>query len=63
MTDQEKECAALNGDYNGMTATAAGTFNDRVYEVIGWHMDSNGCLKTYGEGCCDESFIVDTIYS
>lgn len=61
MTDQEKECAALNNDYNGMTATV-GIHSEKSYEVKGWCMDSNGCLKTYGDGY-NESFISDTEYS
>lgn len=57
MTDQEKECAALDGVFNGMTATAG----DNTYKVEGTYMDANGCLKTYGKGY-DESFICDTEY-
>lgn len=41
MTDQEKACAALDGEYNGKTATA-GVFGDSSYEVKGWYMDANG---------------------
>ncbi len=57
MTDNKKECDALNGDFDGMSATDGNV----TYTVNGTFMDSNGCLKTYGDGY-DESFIVDTDY-
>lgn len=59
MTNIEKEGEALESKYNGMTANAPG---DKSYEVTGWYMDSNGCLKTHGDGY-DESFISDTEYT
>lgn len=59
MTDQEKECAALEGRFNGKIATHG---DNRSYEVEGSSMDANGCLKTYSNGY-PESFICDTEYN
>ena len=53
----EKECAALDGAFDGKKAVSGET----NYQVKGTFMDSNGCLKTYGDGY-EESFISDTNY-
>ena len=53
-----KEIEALEGKYNGCTAK---TKYGKDYTVVGWYMNSNGCLKTHGNGY-EESFIVDTAY-
>lgn len=61
MTDQEKECMVINSEFNNKTAIH-GIQTEKSYEVKGWYMDSNGCLKTYGDGY-SESFISETEYS
>jgi len=52
------EEAAMNGELNGMKAVSK--WQDE-YVVRGWYVDSNGCVKTYGQGYA-ESFVEDTTY-
>ena len=48
----------MNGELNGMKAVSK--WQDE-YVVRGWYVDSNGCVKTYGQGYA-ESFVEDTTY-
>jgi len=54
----QKECDAIDGKYDGKTATSK---SGKEYVVKGWGIDSNGCILTYGEGF-DQSFVQDTDY-
>ena len=53
-----KLCEECNG--TGLVRRLA-ISRGRFYTVIGWYLDSNGCLKTYGTGY-QESFMDETKY-
>jgi hypothetical protein len=54
----EEEWDLFSGEAVGKRCT---TEYGEKYLVKGTYMDSNGCLKTYGEG--KESFILDSKYN
>ena len=57
--DIEEECRIFEGSKVGYRAVSGYTH----YIVRGSYLDPNGCMKTYGSGMGDDSFIVDTEYS